>query len=426
MTIRLTDVHVDKLSHRELPARFVAVVTTAVLLAGGSANAADQGLTGKKLLLTSAPKLLVLSKDPSISIAGSDPIAGADSSVSFDDGDVPVTFSLPSANWSTNGSGTVFKYKNVDAPGGPSLVKVAQVKPGLLKVVAKGVPFDVPNGAASIDVVLSLDGDSNKYCMTFAGTGDGSKFMVKDALAGVCGPVARRAFQTSTEYTGDLVGAANNLAGDNVALYNCSSDLYTGGTYVDDAGASGVNAADCLCRERAASQGSDLACSGGGFGCWKAWIADSTAGSAPASRFDMAVSASTDPILEVDTSGAADPSAPIAVGGWPDLTVCGDEAPDPENGNLTVCLDDPAITTNVPVTDWRNESGLRIGFSGGSWTNVLKDGTRTTSDSHCQNWSSADPFGPGQVGSVVHRSEAWTNVDLAGCDLGEGLYCIED
>jgi hypothetical protein len=62
MTIRLTDVHFDKLSRRELPARFVAVMTTAVLLAGGSANAADQGLTGKKLLLTSAPKLLVLSK----------------------------------------------------------------------------------------------------------------------------------------------------------------------------------------------------------------------------------------------------------------------------------------------------------------------------------------------------------------------------
>ena len=34
------------------------------------ARAADQGITGKKLLLTSAPKLVLLSKDPSISISG--------------------------------------------------------------------------------------------------------------------------------------------------------------------------------------------------------------------------------------------------------------------------------------------------------------------------------------------------------------------
>jgi hypothetical protein len=44
----------------------------------------------------------------------------------------------------------------------------------------------VPNGAASINVVLSLDGGTNTYCMTFSGTGDGTKFLVKDATAGTC------------------------------------------------------------------------------------------------------------------------------------------------------------------------------------------------------------------------------------------------
>jgi hypothetical protein len=158
------------------------------LLLSTSARAADQGITGKKLLLKGPAKFVLLSKDPGISIAGSDPVGGADSSISFDDGSGPVTFSLPNTLWSTNGSGTLFKYKNAAAPGGTSAVKIAKVKSGLLKVVGKGLPFGVPAGTASINVVLSLDGETNTYCMTFAGTGDGSKFLVKDAAAGTCPP----------------------------------------------------------------------------------------------------------------------------------------------------------------------------------------------------------------------------------------------
>ncbi len=158
-----------------------ALALSVVLLLASSANAADQALTGKKLLLKSTPKVVLISKDASISIAGSDPLGGADSSISFDDGSGPVTFNLPTTLWSTNNSGTSFTYKNADAPGGPSAVKIAKVKPGLLKVDVRGLPFAVPNGAARIAVVLSLDGGTNTYCMTFAGTGDGNKFLVKDA-----------------------------------------------------------------------------------------------------------------------------------------------------------------------------------------------------------------------------------------------------
>src|ERR1051326_2498814 len=116
------------------------VALVGVLVVGGSAHAADQGLTGTKLLLK-AGKVVLLSKDASISIAGSDPVNGADSSVSFDDGTGPVTFSLPKTLWSTNGSVTLFTYKNTSAPGGPSVVKIAKVKSGLLKIVAEGAPF---------------------------------------------------------------------------------------------------------------------------------------------------------------------------------------------------------------------------------------------------------------------------------------------
>lgn len=164
-----------------------AVATSVFLLrAVSDANAADQGIAGTKLLLKSTAKLVVLARDPSISIGGSDPIGGADSSLRFDDGSIAVTFGLPASLWSTNGAGTLFKYKNASAPGGPSAVKLAKLKPGLIKVVANALPFAVPNGAASIDVVLSLDGGTNTYCMTFSGTGDGSTFLARDASAGTC------------------------------------------------------------------------------------------------------------------------------------------------------------------------------------------------------------------------------------------------
>jgi acetyl esterase/lipase len=149
-------------------------------------RAADQGITGKKLLLKSTPHVVLLSKDPNIDITGSDPVGGSNSSITFDDGSNTATLNLPSTNWSANSSGTVFKYKNALAPSGPSVVKIARVKPGLLKVVAKGLPVPVPNGPRTINVVLSLDGGTNTYCMAFAGTGDGTKFLVKNSLAGTC------------------------------------------------------------------------------------------------------------------------------------------------------------------------------------------------------------------------------------------------
>ena len=123
-----------------------ALVT--IVLTGSHANATNQGITGKKLLLKSPSKFVLLSKDAGISIAGSDPVGGADSSLTFDDGSGPVTMTLPKGIWRTNGSHTLFKYKNAAAPGGPSVVKIAKVKPGLLKVVGKGLPFAVPNGEA--------------------------------------------------------------------------------------------------------------------------------------------------------------------------------------------------------------------------------------------------------------------------------------
>jgi acetyl esterase/lipase len=178
---------------------FAVVLTCALGATAPQARAADQGITGKKLLLRSTPHLVLLSKDPTISIAGSNPVGGLDSSIFFDDGTNTATLSLPASNWSANSTGTIFKYKNTLAPAGPSVVKIAKLKTGLLKVVAKGLPVPVPTGAgpATIDVVLSLAGGANRYCMTFTGTGDGSKFLVKDAGPGSC-PAAATVTPTAT------------------------------------------------------------------------------------------------------------------------------------------------------------------------------------------------------------------------------------
>ena len=176
---------------------FAVILSCALWAMAAQVRAADQGITGRKFLLKSTPKLVLLSKDPTISIIGSDPIGGSASSITFDDGTNTATLALPSSNWSANGSGTLFKYRNSSAPSGPSVVKIVKVKAGLLKVVAKGLPIPVPNGPATIDVVLRLDGGTNAYCMTFDGTGDGARFLVKDAEAGIC-PSSPTATRTPT------------------------------------------------------------------------------------------------------------------------------------------------------------------------------------------------------------------------------------
>ena len=50
-----------------------------------------------------------------------------------------------------------------------SIVKIAKVGKGLVKVVGKGVPVAVPNGAASIGVQLYFGDATNAYCMRFTG-----------------------------------------------------------------------------------------------------------------------------------------------------------------------------------------------------------------------------------------------------------------
>jgi hypothetical protein len=193
----------------------VGLALVGTLLWIGTANATDQSITGKKLLITGTGlKVLVLSQDPSISIAGSNPILGADSSLTLDDGVAPpIIFSLPKSLWSRNGAGTVFKYRNSSAPSGPSAIEIAQLKSGLLKVVEAGANLNVPNGPATLNVTLSLDGGTNRYCLTFAGTGDGSKFVVRNAPAGTCPPTPTPTPTATPTFTSTPCPSSGQLVG---------------------------------------------------------------------------------------------------------------------------------------------------------------------------------------------------------------------
>lgn len=182
MDTRTADTLASRSTTRQ--ARSSALVTVAMLLvAAGAAGAADYGIGAKKLLLKSSGKIVLVSKE--MILGGADPLGGTDSWISFDAGSGPVTLSLPKTLWTANSSGTALKYKNDQAPAGPSVVKIVKAKDGLLKVTGKGLPFAVPSGAATVHVVVNLGG-VNTYCMTFAGFGNGTTFLVKDAVAGSC------------------------------------------------------------------------------------------------------------------------------------------------------------------------------------------------------------------------------------------------
>jgi hypothetical protein len=155
-----------------------------VILVAGSATAAEHGISGEKLLFK-ASKFALLSRDANAHASGSPVCPAPDSSLTFADGVHTHTFVLPCANWSDHGP--MIRYKNASATGGPSLVKVARGGTGRLRVTGWGLGgFPIPNGTATIDVVLDLGGTIDRYCMAFSGVGDGYRFLVRDAGAGIC------------------------------------------------------------------------------------------------------------------------------------------------------------------------------------------------------------------------------------------------
>ena len=202
------------------------VAATAVLLALGVASAADQLISGKKLLIKNPPsgaaqnKVVHMAKDPSITIAspgfGGDPQCsgaggGGASSIRIiaSGGAGDVTIPLPCAGWTTNGSNTLFKYK--DSSG--TTCNIVLVKGGTLaKAVCKGahVAIDLNGSMSPVAVVTTLN--TERYCTEFGGIvakdgSDDKTFLRKDASAPASCPTT-----TTTLPSATCCGSASNAS----------------------------------------------------------------------------------------------------------------------------------------------------------------------------------------------------------------------
>lgn len=176
----------------------------ALVLCGGSAFAADQLLTGKKLLLKNVPagnKVVHLSKDPAITIDPSggdgDPTCGGAGggggsiTIAASGGAGSATIPLACANWSTNGANSQYKYKDTTQATCTNVL----VKGGkLAKAICKGaqVAIDLQEDGDTAPVAVAIRLNQDRYCTNFGGTikkdgSDGKTFLAKDApVAGGC------------------------------------------------------------------------------------------------------------------------------------------------------------------------------------------------------------------------------------------------
>jgi hypothetical protein len=176
----------------------------ALALCTGGAFAADQLLTGKKLLLKNVPagnKVVHLSKDTTINTdvtggAGDPTCSGAGGgggsiTIVGSGGSGSATINLPCANWSTNGVNSQYKYKDTTQ----ATCTIVLVKDGkLAKAICKGaqVSIDLQEDGDTAPVATAIRLNQERYCTNFGGTikkdgSDGKTFLAKDApAAGGC------------------------------------------------------------------------------------------------------------------------------------------------------------------------------------------------------------------------------------------------
>src|SRR5262245_3725440 len=199
----------------------MGIAFVAALALCGGAFAADQKIIGKKLLIKNpggAPsannKIVFLSKDsstaqpsgmtqdPRCAPNGTATTGGASAALTVTGSD---TFTIPLTcdNWTVNGGGNLFKYK--DTTG--NTCTIVLVKDGkLVKAICKGTQVDYDLGASetSVDVVLR-SGPTNRYCTNCsAGSGcattkdgsNGKTYLAKNCTSapGACGASPNGAF----------------------------------------------------------------------------------------------------------------------------------------------------------------------------------------------------------------------------------------
>jgi len=175
-----------------------ALVITA--LAPWAAIAVDYPVTGKKLVMVRTPSgnevFVFISRDviraPLPGGAEDPTLVGATLVVRSGNTSESVTFDLPADHWTSNSSGTTFRYRNTQAPNGPSAVKMTRIRNGsLLKVGARATGITL-NESSQGSIELLLSSGTRRYCVTFGGTivrDEPNRFYAKNAPAPATCPV---------------------------------------------------------------------------------------------------------------------------------------------------------------------------------------------------------------------------------------------
>lgn len=175
-------------------AKYVGAIVLAVAsLLPPSAAATDQPISGRRLLIlesTSGGRLVFLSKDAIVAPTpggGDDPrVTGATLKLTSGSSAETTSFDLPAANWTASANGSVLRYRNPQAPGGPSPVDLVLIKSGKrLKVTAKtaGLTLDEPSQGS---VGLELTSGSRRYLALFGGLvvrDEPTRFLARNAPA---------------------------------------------------------------------------------------------------------------------------------------------------------------------------------------------------------------------------------------------------
>jgi hypothetical protein len=161
------------------------VLSVCLLLSAGSAAARSQGIAA--MLVLQRTGFVLRSKDATIPSPVPPTCPAADSSITFDDGVHTQTFALPCANWIDRG--TLARYQNSSASGGPSEVRVVRTKAGSSGPLpgGSGDSPSRPGRRRSMSWSISVARTNATACRSVAsGMGDGSASPTRPPVPARC------------------------------------------------------------------------------------------------------------------------------------------------------------------------------------------------------------------------------------------------
>lgn len=200
------------------------------------------------------------------------------------------------------------------------------------------------------------------------------------------------------------VGELNYNTGNNTYFYcNSSFQVPIGRSCTECGGAANKKVAFISAKGTGGSMGGiagvDARCqseanAAGLSGTYLGWIADSTAASAPATRFSAAIRGGAYSIVR--------PDGAVIANNWADLI-------------------DGTINTNIITTAFG--APINSNVESNIYGNVATNGTRFSATDHCSNYTSIS--GNVMRGDARTSDNRWTQRASGGCSNGGHVYCFE-